>query len=133
MCYKNIKFSVFRCYWVSEEIIGKGVKYLKVVLIWHKLYRIKENVTVLYPLMIQDWKKNLLLSQRESFVRVKFFDCEISMSWYISEHSETKYAFCVHHNSKLDRDIKFIFGSYIEFILKWSKLNYIIDRILLSI
>ena len=40
---------------------------------------------------------------------------------------------CPRHNSKLDRDIKFIFGRYIEFILKLCKFNYIVDRILLGI
>ena len=40
---------------------------------------------------------------------------------------------CVQHNSKLDRDIKIIFGRYIEFILKLCKFNYIVDQILLSI
>ena len=35
----------------------------------------------------------LLLSQRESFVTVKFFDSEISMITSISELPESKYAF----------------------------------------
>ena len=40
---------------------------------------------------------------------------------------------CVQFNSKLARDIKFIFGVYMKCILKLSKLNYIVDRIILSI
>ena len=37
------------------------------------------------------------------------------------------------YSSKLDRDIKFIFGRYIESILKFCQFYYIADRILLSI
>ena len=37
--------------------------------------------------------KLFLLSQRENFVTVKFFDPEISMIFYIPELPESKYAF----------------------------------------
>ena len=40
---------------------------------------------------------------------------------------------CPQYNTKLARDIKFIFGRYIKLILKLCKFNYIVDRITLSI
>ena len=37
------------------------------------------------------------------------------------------------HNSKPNRDIKFIIGKYMKFILELCKVNCIVDRIILSI
>ena len=37
---------------------------------------------------------------------------------------------CPQHNSNQDRDIKFISGRYMKFILKLCRFNYIVDRII---
>ena len=73
------------------------------------------QTAILFHLLLL-WHLIVLLSQRESFKTVKFFDGEISMTFDISELPESKYAFsgkslcvrarvCVRmqQNSKLDR------------------------------